>query len=182
MSASEADRRLFPVGARLGDRVQDASRLRVVGAQAHELPGGALECGESGVDSLLALQRGREWFWICGNHDPDLPASIGGTVCATLTICGLTLRHEPSPAASAREIAGHLHPVARIARRGTLIRRRCFATDGNRLVMPAFGAYAGGLNLRDEAFALLFHRHRLEAWMMGRANVYPVLGSLLLPD
>lgn len=133
-------------------------------------------------DTLLALQRGREWFWICGNHDPHLPASIGGTVCATLTIGGLTLRHEPSPAASAREIAGHLHPVARIARRGTLIRRRCFATDGNRLVMPAFGAYAGGLNLRDEAFALLFHRHRLEAWMMGRANVYPVLGSLLLPD
>ncbi len=131
---------------------------------------------------LLDLQKAREWFWICGNHDPHLPASIGGTVCATLTIRGLTLRHEPSPAPSAREIAGHLHPVARIARRGTVIRRRCFATDGNRLVMPAFGAYAGGLNLRDEAFAPLFRRHQLEAWMMGRANVYPVLGSLLLPD
>ena len=48
--------------------------------------------------------------------------------------------------------------------------------------MPAFGAYAGGLNLRDEAFAPLFRCHQLEAWMMGRANVYPVLGSLLLPD
>jgi DNA ligase-associated metallophosphoesterase len=131
---------------------------------------------------LLALQRDREWFWICGNHDPDLPAGIGGTVCATLTICGLTLRHEPSPAPSAREIAGHLHPVARIAGRGAMIRRRCFATDGNRLVMPAFGAYAGGLNLCDDAFAPLFSRHQLEAWMMGRANVYPVLGSLLLPD
>jgi DNA ligase-associated metallophosphoesterase len=131
---------------------------------------------------LLDLQQGREWFWICGNHDPHLPASIGGTVCATLTIRGLTLRHEPSPAPSSWEIAGHLHPVARIARRGTVIRRRCFATDGNRLVMPAFGAYAGGLNLRDEAFAPLFRRHQLEAWMMGRANVYPVLGSLLLPD
>ncbi|HET7210601.1 MAG TPA: phosphoesterase, partial [Methyloceanibacter sp.] len=111
-----------------------------------------------------------------------LPASIGGTVCATLTIRGVTLRHEPSPTTSAREVAGHLHPVARIARRGAVIRRRCFATDGNRLVMPAFGAYAGGLNLRDEAFAPLFRRHQLEAWMMGRANVYPVLGSLLLPD
>jgi len=132
--------------------------------------------------TLLALQRGREWFWICGNHDPYLPASIGGAVCATLTICGLTLRHEPSLAPSAREIAGHLHPVARIAGRGAVIRRRCFATDGNRLVMPAFGAYAGGLNVCDDAFAPLFSRHQLEAWMMGRANVYPVLGSLLLPD
>lgn len=131
---------------------------------------------------LLKLQQGREWFWICGNHDPHLPASIGGTVCATLTIRGLTLRHEPSVASSAREIAGHLHPVARIARKGAAIRRRCFATDGNRLVMPAFGAYAGGLNVCDEAFAPLFSRHQFEAWMMGRANVYPVLGSLLLPD
>jgi hypothetical protein len=131
---------------------------------------------------LLKLQQGREWYWICGNHDPHLPASIGGTVCATLTICGITLRHEPSAEPSAREIAGHLHPVARIARRGAVIRRRCFATDGNRLVMPAFGAYAGGLNVLDRAFSPLFLRYQLEAWMMGRADVYPVLGSLLLPD
>ena len=108
------------------------------------------------------------------------PRSIGGTVCATLTIRGVTLRHEPSAAQPAREIAGHLHPVARIARRGAAIRRRCFATDGHRLVMPAFGAYAGGLNVLDEAFGPLFLRQRLEAWMMGRADVYPVLGSLLL--
>jgi DNA ligase-associated metallophosphoesterase len=134
------------------------------------------------LELLLKLQKGREWYWICGNHDPHLPSCVGGTVCATLTIDGLTLRHEPSEAAPAREIAGHLHPVARIARRGAVVRRRCFATDGNRLVMPAFGAYAGGLNVLDQAFGPLFLRHRLEAWMMGRADVYPVLGSLLIPD
>jgi len=48
--------------------------------------------------------------------------------------------------------------------------------------MPAFGAYAGGLNVLHEAFQPLFRWHRLEAWMMGRHAVYPVLGSLLLPD
>ncbi|MBK5198353.1 MAG: ligase-associated DNA damage response endonuclease PdeM [Methyloceanibacter sp.] len=131
---------------------------------------------------LTRLQQGREWYWICGNHDPFLPPCVGGTVCTTLTICGVTLRHEPSDHGLSREIAGHLHPVARIARRGAVIRRRCFATDGNRLVMPAFGAYAGGLNVLDQAFGPLFLRHRLEAWMMGRADVYPVLGSLLIPD
>jgi DNA ligase-associated metallophosphoesterase len=131
---------------------------------------------------LTRLQQGREWYWICGNHDPFLPPCVGGTVCTTLTICGVTLRHEPSGNELSREIAGHLHPVARIARRGAVIRRRCFATDGNRLVMPAFGAYAGGLNVLDDAFGSLFLRHRLEAWMMGRTDVYPVLGSLLLPD
>jgi len=131
---------------------------------------------------LTRLQDGRDWYWICGNHDPHLPATIGGTVCATLSIAGIKLRHEPSETASGPEIVGHLHPVARIARRGTVVRRRCFATDGNRLVMPAFGAYAGGLNLLHAAFQPLFSWQLLEAWMMGRQAVYPVLGSLLLPD
>jgi DNA ligase-associated metallophosphoesterase len=131
---------------------------------------------------LASLQRGRDWYWICGNHDPHLPESVGGTVCGTLKMAGVTLRHEPSEDAACPEIVGHLHPVARISRRGTVVRRRCFATDGRRLVMPAFGAYAGGLNVLHKAFKPLFLWHQLEAWMMGRKAVYPVLGSLLLPD
>ena len=103
-------------------------------------------------------------------------------MCATLSIRGVTLRHEPSAAQPAREIAGHLHPVARIARRGAAIRRRCFATDGHRLVMPAFGAYAGGLNVLDEAFCAAVPAPAARSLDDGRADVYPVLGSLLLPD
>jgi hypothetical protein len=156
-------------------------RVVALGDSFHHSDGAAWMADDD-LALLTRLQKGREWYWICGNHDPHLPASVGGTICTTLTISGITLRHEPSPDVAEREIAGHLHPVARIARRGAVIRRRCFATDGNRLVMPAFGAYAGGLNVLDRAFADLFLRHRLEAWMMGRADVYPVLGSLLLPD
>jgi DNA ligase-associated metallophosphoesterase len=168
---------------RLGKAIRAVDPSRVVAlGDSFQRAESAKQLAADDLGFLRKLQQGREWYWICGNHDPHLPASIGGTVCATLSICGLVLRHEPSPAAAAREIAGHLHPVARIARRGTVIRRRCFATDGNRLVMPAFGAYAGGLNVLDAAFGPLFLRHRLEAWMMGRADVYPVLGSLLLPD
>ena len=100
-------------------RAVEPSRVVALGDSFHRSDSARhLDAGD--LDFLLKLQQGREWYWICGNHDPHLPASIGGTVCATLTICGLTLRHEPSPAPSAREIAGHLHPVARIAaaRRG----------------------------------------------------------------
>jgi DNA ligase-associated metallophosphoesterase len=132
-------------------------------------------------EELYALQRGRDWYWILGNHDPELPPSVGGTICASLDICGITLRHEPSHV-GAPEIAGHLHPVARIAWRGEGIRRKCFATDGNRIVMPAFGAYTGGLNVLDEAFSPLFIPHRLKAWMAGRSGVYPLQASVLLPD
>jgi DNA ligase-associated metallophosphoesterase len=132
-------------------------------------------------EELAALQQGRDWHWILGNHDPDLPESIGGFVCRSLMIGGITLCHQPS-LSRAPEIAGHLHPVARIARRGEGIRRKCFATDGHRLVMPAFGAYAGGLNVLDEAFSSLFHWHLMQAWLTGRTSVYPLQASLLLPD
>lgn len=159
----------------------DPGRVVALGDSFHRS-----ECAENLVEDdfalLKELQKGRDWYWICGNHDPHLPDSVGGTVCATLSLAGVTLRHEPSGDARSPEIVGHLHPVARIARRGTVVRRRCFATDGNRLVMPAFGAYAGGLNVLHEAFQPLFLWHRLEAWMMGRHAVYPVLGSLLIPD
>lgn len=159
----------------------DPGRVVALGDSFHRS-----ECADHMVADDLALltklQKGREWYWICGNHDPHLPECVGGTVCETLTISGVTLRHEPSETNSGPEIVGHLHPVARIARRGMVVRRRCFATDGNRLVMPAFGAYAGGLNVLHDAFQPLFRWHQVEAWMMGRRAVYPVLGSLLLPD
>ena len=72
-----------------------------------------------------------------------------------LALGPLTFRHEPTGDADG-EIAGHLHPSARIAWRGRAVSRRCFATDGKRVVMPAFGAYTGGLNIRDRAFARVF--------------------------
>ena len=69
-----------------------------------------------------------------------------------------TFRHEPQAGPQPGEVAGHLHPAARVrAPRGT-VRRRCFVTDGERAILPAFGAYAGGLNVRDVAFAGMFVR------------------------
>jgi metallophosphoesterase superfamily enzyme len=110
------------------------------------------------------------------------PPSVGGIVCSSLSIGGITLRHEPSAGAGVAEIAGHLHPVARIARRGEGIRRKCFATDGHSLMVPAFGAYTGGLNVLDDAFSPLFHWHLMEAWLTGKSGVYPLQASMLLPD
>jgi metallophosphoesterase superfamily enzyme len=66
--------------------------------------------------------------------------------------------------------------------RGRSVRRRAFACDGRRCVLPAFGAYTGGLNVLDRAYRGLFERSRLVAWMIGEERVYPVRGSALLPD
>ena len=133
-------------------------------------------------DRLRAMTQTHRFIWVLGNHDPALPKCVGGIICNALTVSGITLRHEPSNTVSAQEIAGHLHPVARLARRGETVRRKCFATDGRRLVMPAFGAYTGGLNVLDAAFGALFLQRTLEAWMLGRSEVYAIGARALLPD
>jgi uncharacterized protein len=132
--------------------------------------------------SLAALQRGRDWIWITGNHDPDPADGIGGTFAATIAIGALTFRHLPSRDAPDGEIAGHLHPVARVAQRGRAVSRRCFACDGKALVMPAFGAYTGGLNIRDRAFAAVFGARKFNAHMLGEDRLYAFAASRCLPD
>lgn len=123
-------------------------------------------------ETLAAMQAGRDWIWIAGNHDPVPPESCGGEACREFKLGAIVLRHEPSDAAG--EICGHLHPTARIATRAQTMTRRCFVSDGQRLVMPAFGAYTGGLNVRDGAFARLFFRSRATAFLLGEGRVHAI--------
>ena len=122
-------------------------------------------------DALTHCLGRREVFWIAGNHDPHPPAGFAGTATMELAIGPILFRHEPSLAPDPGEIAGHLHPVARVATRGRSLRRRCYAGDGQRAILPAFGAYAGGLNVRDAAFAPLFP-NGFTAHLMGDERVF----------
>jgi len=131
--------------------------------------------------AISSLQRRREWIWIAGNHDPAPPEGLGGDAARELAIDGLTFRHEPLAGAGAGEIAGHLHPVGRVRVKGRTMRRRCFASDGTRLIVPAFGALTGGLNVLDDAFGGLF-AGPLSAYLLGRRRVYPMGRRKLLPD
>ena len=131
---------------------------------------------------LSELQHGRDWVWIAGNHDPNPPDRLGGVFATSLGIWPLSFRHEPAPQASAGEIAGHLHPVARISQRGYMLTRRCFVSDGERLVMPAFGAYAGGLNVRNTAFVDVFGALAFAAHLLGRRRLYTFAAARCLAD
>uniref|UniRef100_Q07TP6 Calcineurin-like phosphoesterase domain-containing protein n=1 Tax=Rhodopseudomonas palustris (strain BisA53) TaxID=316055 RepID=Q07TP6_RHOP5 len=124
---------------------------------------------------LGALQARRDWIWIAGNHDPALPQNLGGVVASDVAIGAVTFRHEPTGASG--EIAGHLHPKARVSARGRAMERRCFASDGERLVMPSFGAYTGGLNIRDAAFAKIFGALGFVAHVLGDHRVHTVAAS-----
>ena len=125
--------------------------------------------------AVLALQAQRDWIWISGNHDPALPADLGGVVASEVAIGPIAFRHEPTGAFG--EIAGHLHPKARVPTRGRTVQRRCFACDGERAVMPAFGAYAGGLSIRDAAFAKIFASLGFTAHVLGDNRVHTITAS-----
>jgi DNA ligase-associated metallophosphoesterase len=130
--------------------------------------------------ALAGLQRGRDWIWIAGNHDPDPAEGVGGSFGGALAIGALVFRHEPTGAKG--EIAGHLHPVARVAGRGRTVSRRCFASDGARLVMPAFGAFTGGLNVRHRVFADVFGTFAFTAHLLGEGRLYAIAAARCAAD
>ena len=132
-------------------------------------------------ERLRGLARGRTLVWVVGNHDADGPRLLPGEIADEIAIDGLALRHEPRAGLQPGEISGHLHPAAKVKATRGRVRRRCFVTDSERAILPAFGAYAGGLNVRDRAFAGLFARPPL-AGALGVGRVHPIGWRSLVAD
>jgi hypothetical protein len=128
---------------------------------------------------LGRLTERAEWLWLEGNHDPKPPGWLGGKIVGETAIGGLIFRHIPALLHSRGEVAGHLHPCVSVHRNGLSVRRRCFLSDGMRLVLPAYGAYAGGLDIRDKAVTELFE-DGFTAYALGRDKVYAVAAQALL--
>jgi DNA ligase-associated metallophosphoesterase len=155
-------------------------RLIFLGDSFHD-GGGEARLAEDDARRLGDLAVGRELVWAVGNHDADGPKVLPGEIIDEAAIAGLTLRHEPLPGVQLGEVAGHLHPAAKVTSGRATIRRRCFVTDGQRLVLPAFGAFTGGLNILDEAFSNLFAGPLL-AGALGAKRVHAVGRKSLRPD
>lgn len=118
---------------------------------------------------IAALVARQKWWWIVGNHDPDPPARWGGHVADELVAGPLVLRHE-AHAGAIGEISGHYHPKAAVTVRYRRVSGRCFVSDGRRLVMPAFGAYTGGLDVFSPAISALLDR-RFDVHILGRRRI-----------
>jgi hypothetical protein len=147
----------------LGDSFHDANG-------SSRLPSGEL----SRLRSMTAAHR---FIWVQGNHDPSPPQGLGGEWMEAFTTTTLAFRHQATPGALG-EISGHHHPKATIPARGGSVSRPCFVTDGRRLMLPAFGAYTGGLDVRDPAIARLFP-HGGRVFLLGRERLFSfALGTL----
>jgi hypothetical protein len=117
---------------------------------------------------IARLMAGRDWTWITGNHDPG-PLEIGGTHRAEVAHPPFTFRHIADPGQKA-EISGHYHPKARLAGQS----RPCFLADAARLILPAYGAYTGGLRTQDAALTGIMARDALAILTGSRVLAIPM--------
>jgi DNA ligase-associated metallophosphoesterase len=125
---------------------------------------------------LRRLTAACDWVWIEGNHDPEPPDDLGGRIVAELIDAPLAFRHRARttgarPGVVAGEVSGHWHPKAAVHLPPKRISAPCFVSDGRRLVLPAFGAYTGGLNVLDPVVSGLF-RPDFFVHLVHRARLY----------
>ncbi len=102
---------------------------------------------------IARLQAGRRWIWIEGNHDPG-PIEFGGEHLQDIALGALTFRHIAAPGCTA-EVSGHYHPKAAVQTRGRRISRPAFLYDDDRLILPAYGTYTGGLRSHSDVLGHL---------------------------
>lgn len=167
--------------SQLAETVQrwQPTRIICLGDSFHDpSAGGRLSAKDA--DAIAALTAAHEWIWIAGNHDPSPPRNLGGRIVGDVTIGALVFRHEADPTRGAGEVSGHYHPKAAVSVRNKRLSSRCFVTDGRRLILPAFGAFTGGLDVMDPAIAGLF-AHGFTVHLLGRQKVFSFPKSRLSP-
>lgn len=154
------------------------ARVMLLGDSFHDAQGPErMAAADRALLEQLAAQA--DFIWLSGNHDPCLPAHLPGSRSVEIALCDITLRHEPG-AGAINEIAGHLHPVASIRRRGRRVRTKCFVISPARIILPAFGAYTGGLDVRHEAFRPLLSGEAFRVIMVGKAALHALPGRAVL--
>lgn len=141
-----------------------------LGDSFHDTRGGE-RMAASHAGRLRHLADRRDWIWIAGNHDPDIPENAGGIVLDAYERNNLFFLHEAEPSPRGFEISGHFHPKARIKAGPRRISRPCFIADEHRMILPSFGAYTGGLDIRSAAIAALFPG-AFTAYLLSKGAIY----------
>jgi len=120
---------------------------------------------------LERMTRDTSFVWVLGNHDSVPPENLDGEVVAELSLGKLRFVHQTRPGPAIGDISGHFHPKATIQAKGAVVSRPCFVFDSRKLMLPALGAYTGGLDVRDPAIGRLFPRGG-RVFLLGRERLF----------
>ncbi len=147
------------------------ARLVLLGDSFHSLDG-LRRMAPADAAALHHLLEGIDTVWVLGNHDPVPQSGLPGRCLGEWREGPLTFRHEARRGqVTPAEISGHFHPKATMPTRAGGVTRPCFVADPCRVVLPAFGAYTGGLDARDPAVAGLFPRGA-RLFLLGRDQLF----------
>ena len=131
--------------------------------------GGACRLMPADAARLHAMATAHDFIWLLGNHDPLPPEGMPGTTAEWWDAEGIVFRHQAGGAGP--EVCGHHHPKASIVTRAQTITRPCFVVGPHRLMLPAFGTFTGGLDVRNPAISGLFPRGA-RAFLLGKERLF----------
>ena len=131
--------------------------------------GGVCRLMAADAARLHGMASAHAFIWLLGNHDPLPPEGMPGETAEWWEADGIVFRHQAG--GHGPEICGHHHPKASVTTRAQTITRPCFVAGPQRLMLPAFGAFTGGLDVRHPAIARLFPRSA-RAFLLGRERLF----------
>ena len=162
---------------RVADAIKatDARRVITLGDNFHD------DAGTSRLDPYAAgmlesLTRALDWVWVTGNHDAQMPRAFGATLVEELELNGIVLRHEAKRGEAKPELSGHYHPKMRVTVRHRRIARPCAVISrgesADRMILPAFGAYTGGMDAgAPEILAALSPAREIDAVLPAKGRL-----------
>jgi metallophosphoesterase superfamily enzyme len=181
-SAGNAVRHVLTRLAEVMDRYEPARVIVIDAGAGATVAGQPTHMSAEDLQILRILQEDRNWIWVTGGAGRRVAPQLGGNAHGEIEIGGIALRARPTPGWVSHEIAGAMRPAAHLSLYGYSLRRACFAGNRHRLLMPAFGAPAGGTNVLDPSFRPLLGDGGMSVWMLGQEGLYPVATRLLAED
>ena len=111
-------------------------------------------------------------IWIYGNHDESFaPKNVDAFNIYLLN--GINFTHIPSNN-DMIEISGHYHPKASFKYLGRKITKSCFVIGNNKIIIPAYGSYAGGLNIYSEIYKKYFKNY-FNVYAVGSSQIIKII-------
>ena len=112
--------------------------------------------------------------WVEGNHDPNT-APKGIECLKEHNHQDIIFRHIAQNNAQDFEISGHYHPAVTFTYKGQKLRKPCFIKSKNKMILPAYGTYTGGLDITDKIYKDIFNPYKPdEIFALGHHSVHKI--------
>ena len=130
-------------------KITSPKKTLLLGDTIHD-KNGLLRMSDEIKENFFSLFKKSTLILISGNHDEEL-AFPNLKLNPYYKLRNITFIHEMSSNESL-EISGHFHPMINTKFKGIRIRSSCFVVTKNKIIIPSFGTFTGGLDIKNNGF------------------------------